>query len=288
MSEETKPTGCRRARRRASRCVLLPFPLTVIARRLDDGYLSLTAPRLRPRQRIGQRRARHRMPVAWTRGAGAGEVPWRHPDTFVDSTIEHHTGFPGGAGASGLPSVTHFLSVCRASHLAEARCISSPVPGRIACKDVGFFETFSCPWTLSPPFDTLLEIERIFFSAKRNKRANAITRGSPLLTSKPHRAFSAMLTSHDLPRTGSMGGGSRHIQSQKHRHFRGHVTEASRSSGARGIPVLGLHCTGKAAERGAIDEVPKQRAQRRWHTAQGHTKDLDAQHRRHDDLGDTP
>ena len=87
MSEETKPTGCRRARRRASRCVLLPFPLTAITRRLDDGYLPRTAPRLRPRQRIGQRRARHRIPVAWTRGAGAGEVPWRHPDTFVDSTI---------------------------------------------------------------------------------------------------------------------------------------------------------------------------------------------------------
>ena len=87
MSEETKPTGCHHARRRASRCVLLPFPLTAITRRLDDGYLSLTAPRLRPRQRIGQRRARHRIPVAWTRGAGAGEVAWRHPDTFVDSTI---------------------------------------------------------------------------------------------------------------------------------------------------------------------------------------------------------
>src|SRR5215471_19909194 len=134
MSEETKPTGCHHARRRASRCVLLPCPLTAIARRLDDGYLSLTAPRLRPRQRIGQRRARHRMPLAWPRGAGAGEGAWRHPDTFVDSTIEHHTGFPGGAGASGLPSVAHFLSVCRASHLAETRCIASPVPGASPAK----------------------------------------------------------------------------------------------------------------------------------------------------------
>src|SRR5215475_10917288 len=129
MSEETTPTGCHHARRRASRGVLLPFPVTAIARRLADGDLSLTAPRLRPRQRIGQRRARHRMPVAWPRGAGAGEVPWRHPGTLVDSTIEHHTGFPGGAGASGLPSVAHFLSVCRAYNLAEARGIASPVQG---------------------------------------------------------------------------------------------------------------------------------------------------------------
>src|SRR5262245_53910710 len=134
MSEETKPTECHHARRRASRCVLLPCPLTAIARRLADGYLPLTAPRLCPRQRIGQRRARHRMPVAWPRGAGAGEVTWRHPDTCVNSTIEHHTGFPGGAGASGLPSVAHFLSVCRASHLAEARGISSPVQGASPAK----------------------------------------------------------------------------------------------------------------------------------------------------------
>src|SRR5262249_15371312 len=129
MSKGTTPTGCHHARRRASRGVLLPCPLTAIARRLDDGYLPLTAPRLRPRQRIGQRRARHRIPVAWTRGAGAGEVAWRHPGTFVDSTIEYHKGLPGSAGASRLPSVAHFLSVCRASHLAEARCIASPVPG---------------------------------------------------------------------------------------------------------------------------------------------------------------
>src|SRR4030095_5089173 len=108
MSEETKPTGCHHARPPGSRCVLLPFLLTAITRRLDDGYLPLTAPRLRPRQRIGQRRARHRMPVAWPRGAGAGEVAWRHPGTFVDSTIYHHTGLTGGAGASGLPSVAQF------------------------------------------------------------------------------------------------------------------------------------------------------------------------------------
>ena len=79
--------------------------------------------------------------------------------------------------------------------------------GLIACKDVGFFEAFSCPWTPSPTCDKRREMERIFFSAKRNERANDITRGSPLLTWKPYRAFSAMLTSHDLPRTGSMGGG---------------------------------------------------------------------------------
>jgi hypothetical protein len=54
--------------------------------------------------------------------------------------------------------------------------------GLIACKDVGFFEAFSCPWTPSPTFYKLLEIERIFFSAKRNERANDSTRGSPLLT----------------------------------------------------------------------------------------------------------
>jgi len=211
--------GCRHARRRASRGVLLPCPLTAIARRLDDGYLSLTAPRLRPRQRIGQCRARHRMPIAWTRGAGAGEVPWRHPDTFVDSTIEHHNGFPWGRwhiGAAQCRSLSQRLSRVTSGGGA-VYCFSSA--GRIACQDVGFFKTFSCPWPLSPPFDTLLEIERIFFSAQRNERANAMTRGSPLLTSKPHRAFSVMLTSHDLPRPGSMGGGSRHIQSQKHRPF---------------------------------------------------------------------
>ena len=32
--------------------------------------------------------------------------------------------------------------------------------GLIACKDVGFFEAFSCPWTPSPAFYKLLEIER--------------------------------------------------------------------------------------------------------------------------------
>src|SRR5215467_6583649 len=32
--------------------------------------------------------------------------------------------------------------------------------GRIACTDVGLFETLSCPWPPSPPFDTLQEIER--------------------------------------------------------------------------------------------------------------------------------
>jgi hypothetical protein len=36
--------------------------------------------------------------------------------------------------------------------------------GRIACKDVGIFEAFSCPWPLSPTFDTLREIERASFS----------------------------------------------------------------------------------------------------------------------------
>src|SRR5262249_59958380 len=47
------------------------------------------------------------------------------------------------------------------------------------------------------------------------------------------------------------------------------------------MPVLGLHCAGDAAKSGAIDEVPEQRAQ-------GRTKDLDAPHRRYDDLGDEP
>ena len=32
--------------------------------------------------------------------------------------------------------------------------------GLIACKDVGFFEAFACPWTPSPTFYKLLEIER--------------------------------------------------------------------------------------------------------------------------------
>ena len=49
--------------------------------------------------------------------------------------------------------------------------------------------------------------ENIFFSAKRNERANDITRGSPLLKENPHRSFSAKLKSQDLPRTVSMGGG---------------------------------------------------------------------------------
>jgi len=65
--------------------------------------------------------------------------------------------------------------------------------------------------------------ETIVFSAKRNARAHDSTRGSPLLTEKPHRAFSAMLTSQELPRTGSMGGGSRYRKRQKHRHCRCHV-----------------------------------------------------------------
>src|SRR5215470_20140648 len=56
----------------------------------------------------------------------------------------------------------------------------------------------------------------------------------------------------------------------------------------RCIPALGLHYAGNAAESGAIDEVPEQRAQRSRQTAQGRTKDLDAQHRRHDNLGDAP
>ena len=49
--------------------------------------------------------------------------------------------------------------------------------------------------------------EKIVFSAQRNERAHDSTRGSPLLTEKPHRACSAMLTSPDLPRPVSMGGG---------------------------------------------------------------------------------
>jgi hypothetical protein len=172
MSEETKPTGCHHARRRASRCVLLPCPLTAIARRLDDGYLSLTAPRLRPRQRIGQRRARHRMPVAWPRGAGAGEVTWRHPDTFVDSTIEHHTGFPGGAGASGLPRVAHFLSVCRASNLAEARCISSPVQGASPAKT----SASSTPSRAhGPPLRPSTNGEKLSESSSRQRGTSGLT-----------------------------------------------------------------------------------------------------------------
>jgi hypothetical protein len=37
--------------------------------------------------------------------------------------------------------------------------------GLIACKDVGLFEAFSCPWPPSPTFYNLLEIERGAFDA---------------------------------------------------------------------------------------------------------------------------
>ena len=33
--------------------------------------------------------------------------------------------------------------------------------GLIACKDVGIYEAFSCPWRPSPTFYKLLEIERL-------------------------------------------------------------------------------------------------------------------------------
>src|SRR5262245_14712529 len=59
-----------------------------------------------------------------------------------------------------LTSVAHFISVCRASNLAEARCLLFSSAGLIACKDVGLFEAFSCPWPPSPIFYTLREIER--------------------------------------------------------------------------------------------------------------------------------
>ena len=46
--------------------------------------------------------------------------------------------------------------------------------GLIACKDVGIFEAFSCPWPPSPTFYKLLEIERTgyvgFFQFLRNFR----------------------------------------------------------------------------------------------------------------------
>jgi hypothetical protein len=53
-----------------------------------------------------------------------------------------------------------FLTLCSASNLAEAQCISSPWPGLIACKDASLFEAFSCPWTPPSTFYKLLEIKR--------------------------------------------------------------------------------------------------------------------------------
>ena len=41
-------------------------------------------------------------------------------------------------------------------------CLSGA--GLIACKDMGLFETFSCPWPLSATCYKLLEIERIPYS----------------------------------------------------------------------------------------------------------------------------
>ena len=65
-----------------------------------------------------------------------------------------------GSFCHSMTCVAQCLSVCRASNLAEARCILFSSAGRIACKDVGLFEAFSCPRPPSPPFDTLLYIER--------------------------------------------------------------------------------------------------------------------------------
>ena len=39
--------------------------------------------------------------------------------------------------------------------------------GLIACKDVGIFEAFSCPWPPSPTFYKLLEIERCSLPVSR-------------------------------------------------------------------------------------------------------------------------
>ena len=86
----------------ASRCLFLPFEATAIARRLHNGYLLLAAACLRVGHGIGEHGAPHRMPVAWTRGARAGDVAWRDPGTFVYATIKHHEGLPRGACASGL------------------------------------------------------------------------------------------------------------------------------------------------------------------------------------------
>jgi len=41
--------------------------------------------------------------------------------------------------------------------------------GLIACKDVGLFEAFSCPWPPSPTFYKLLEIEREALARKKSE-----------------------------------------------------------------------------------------------------------------------
>src|SRR4029450_5082267 len=62
------------------------------------------------------------------------------------------------------------------------------------------------------------------FAAKRNEQTDDMTRRSPLLTPKPHRAVSAQLTSQGLPYTFRAGGGSRHLQWKKPRRFTWKVT----------------------------------------------------------------
>src|SRR2546423_14271020 len=96
----------------ASRCLFLPFEATAIARRLHNGYLLLAAACLRVGHGIGEHGAPHRMPVAWTRGARAGDVAWRDPGTFVYATIKHHEGLPRGACASGLHIVEGWGKIC--------------------------------------------------------------------------------------------------------------------------------------------------------------------------------
>src|SRR5262249_46209085 len=86
----------------ASRCLFLPFAVTAIARRLHHGDLPLAAACLGVGHGISEQGAPHRMPVAWTIEARAGDVAWRDPGPFVDATIQHHEGLPRGTGASGL------------------------------------------------------------------------------------------------------------------------------------------------------------------------------------------
>ena len=48
------------------------------------------------------------------------------------------------------------------------------VAGLIACKDVSFFEAFSCPWTPPSPFYKLLEIKRFELVHDVRKRGKAL------------------------------------------------------------------------------------------------------------------
>ena len=159
--------------------------------------------------------------------------------------------------------------------------------GLIACKDVGFFEAFSCPWTPSPTFYKLLEIERIFFSARGTSGltyykgcASAHVETPPCIfghvdvsSSATHWQHGWRLAPHQESKAPPLPVGK--LQKRlAHKAYDAYLS-------------LGLHCADEAAERGAIDEVPSS-ARSATGTPPRPYSDLDAQHRRHDDLGDKP